>query len=205
MLSRPNKYDEIEVNEMDYTPIELGGHKCIIKKVEQYTSQISGKKSLKVEIDTDSTDKQPNYYQTQYDNNTNSDKKWPNGAVKYVSLGQEETQIRMLKAFITAVENSNSNFTFDWDKDESQLVGKKIGGVFGYEEYQANDGTVKKTTKCINFRSIDKIKDVAIPKVKLITGEYIDYEDYKNPTSMIAENNSKDSNEIIIGDDDLPF
>lgn len=32
ILNKPNKYEEVEVNEFDYTPLELGGHKGIIKK-----------------------------------------------------------------------------------------------------------------------------------------------------------------------------
>jgi hypothetical protein len=112
MLKKPSNYDEIQVNE-DFTPIEIGGHKGIIKKVEEYTSPVSGNTSLKVEVDTDKTDKQPNYFQEQYDNNTNMDKKWSPSAVKFVSLKEEENCIKMLKAFITSVENSNNGFAFE--------------------------------------------------------------------------------------------
>ena len=59
ILKKADNYDEIVVNE-DFVALELGGHKGIIKKVEEYTSQISGNTSLKVEVDTDKDDKQPN-------------------------------------------------------------------------------------------------------------------------------------------------
>ena len=58
MLKKPSNYDDVQVNQ-DFERLELGGHKGIIKNVEEYTSTISGNTSLKVIVDTDSTDKQP--------------------------------------------------------------------------------------------------------------------------------------------------
>ena len=146
MIEKPNNYDEIEVNQ-EFERLELGGHKGIIKSVEKYTSAISGNTSLKVQVDTDKDDKQSNYFQQQYDNNNNSDKKWSTGATKYVSLKQDETCVRMLKAFITSIENSNNGFTYDWKKDIEQLVGKKVGLIFGLEEYEDQEGKIKTATK----------------------------------------------------------
>ena len=188
-LNKPKKYEEIEINEFDYTPLELGGHKGIIKKVEEYTSQISGNTSLKVEVDTDKDDKQPNYYQDQYDNNTNSNKKWAVGATKYVSLKEDENCIKMLKSFITAVENSNPNFTYDWNKEIDQLKDKKVGLIFGLEEYQDQEGNTKTATKLTQFRSLDKVDNAKIPKVKLLDGTFVEYENYKKEDSKNQFNN----------------
>lgn len=182
ILNKPNNYDEIQVNQ-DFEKLELGGHKGIIKKVEEYTSTISGNTSLKVEVDTASDDKQPGYYQEQFDNNTNMDKKWSTGATKYVSLKQEENCLKMLKSFITAIENSNNGFVYDWNKDIDQLKGKKVGLVFGLEEYQNQEGNTKTATKLVQFRSIDKVDNVKIPKVKLLDGTFIEYEEYSKPNN----------------------
>lgn len=200
ILKKADKYDEIVVNE-DFTPMEIGGHKGIIKKVEEYTSPISHNTSLKVEVDTDKDDKQPNYYQEQFDNNTNMNKKWSTGATKYVSLKEDENCVKMLKAFITAVENSNPNFTYNWEKDIEQLNGKKVGLVFGLEEYEDQEGNIKTATKLTQFRSLDKIDNIKIPKVKLLDGTFVDYEEYKNhkKTTNVFED------KIEITDDDLPF
>ena len=181
IIAKPNMYDEIKFNE-NYTPIDLGGHKGIIKNVSEYTSQISGNTSLKVEVDTDSTDKQPGYFQKQYDNDTRSDKKWSTGATKYVSLKEDENCVKMLKSFITSVENSNPDFTYDWNKDVDQLKGKKVGLVFGLEEYQNQEGKLKTATKLNQFRSLDKVDHVSIPKVRLVSGAYMDYDDYIEET-----------------------
>ena len=197
MIAKPKTYDEINIIE-EYEKISLGGHKGIIMKAEEYTSDFSGKKSLKVYVDTASDDKQPEYFKKQYENDTRIDRKYPNGAIKYVPLGEEENQVKMLKAFITAYENSN-NCQFDWNKDWEQLKGKKIGLVFGMEEYESQDGTLKTNNKLREFRSIDKVDNVKIPKVKLLDGSYVEYEDY-----MESKENNK-TNEVEVPQADLPF
>ena len=205
MIKKPSNWDAVEVMEFDYTPIELGGHKGIIMKAEEYTSPQSGKTSLKVSVDTSKDDKQPEYFTEQYKNDNRIDKRWPNSAIKYISLGEEENQIKMLKSFITAYENSNG-CQFDWDKDWEQLKGKKIGIVFGQEEYTSQDGTTKLATKLNQFRSIDKVDNVKIPKVKLLDGSYVEYENYmkknENKTTSAEE---VFGNGVTITEQDLPF
>ena len=177
MLVKPSNYDKIQVNQ-EFERLELGGHKGIIKNIIEYTSAISGNTSLKVEVDTSSDDKQPNYFQKQFDENTNMDKKWSNSGTKYVSLKQDENCIKMLKAFITSVENSNPNFTYDWNKEVDQLKGKNVGLVFGLEEYQNDKGETKTSIKLTQFRSIDKVDNVRIPNVRLLNGSYMPIDDY---------------------------
>lgn len=202
MLVKPKNYDEVEINQ-DFTPISLGGHKGIIVGAIEYTSDISGNTSLKVTVDTDKDDSQPNYFTEMYKNDTREDKKYSNSAIKYVSLKDEENCVRMLKAFITAVENSNKGFTYDWDKEVDQLKGKKVGIVFGLEEYENDKGETKTIAKLNQFRSLDKVLDVKIPKVKKLDGTFVEYEDYKNATSKVV-NEVFDGN-VEIKENDLPF
>lgn len=201
MLKKPSNYDEVQVNQ-EFEKLELGGHKGVIIKIEEYTSQVSGKTSLKVYVDTTKDDKQPSYFKSQYENDTRQDKKYPNGGIKYISLGEEENQVKMLKAFITAVENSDPNFTYNWSKDESQLKGKNVGLVFGIEEYTKQDGSTGTATKLNQFRSIDKINDVKIPRVKLLDGSYVEYEDYQNSKSKNS-NPFNDYNDVVEIDDNF--
>ena len=198
MIKKPSNYDNVEVMEFDFTPIELGAHKGIIMKAEEYTSPQSGKTSLKVSVDTSKDDKQPEYFREQYKNDVRIDRKWSNSAIKYVPIGEEESQVKMLKAFITAYENSN-NCQFDWNKDWEQLTGKKIGIVFGMEEYENQAGELKTVNKLREFRSIDKIDNIKIPKVKLLDGSYVDYEEY-----MESKEDNK-TNEVEVPQADLPF
>lgn len=205
MLNKPENYDAVEVQEFDFEPLELGGHKCIIVGAEEYTSPVSGKTSLKISVDTTKLDKQPNYYQKIYDNNKLSEAKWPSGAVKYISLGDDENCVKMLKGFITAVENSNANYKYDWSKNVMQLEGKMVGGIFGLEEYENTEGKIKNATKLRNFRSIDKVSEAKIPKVKLLDNTYVDYEDYDGPEQKDSLNSPFESTISVVKDSDLPF
>lgn len=201
MIAKPNRYDEVEIVEFDYEPIILGGHKGIIKNVEEYISEQSGKKSLKVYVDMAGDDIQQSYFTYQYKNDTRPDKKWSNQAIKYVSLGEEENQIRMLKGFLTAYENSN-NCKFDWSGEWNQLKNKRIGLVFGLEEYYNQNNELKTIVRLRDFRSIDKLENVKIPKVKLAEGTYVDYEEYVN-----VQKNQSERKDTTLDDEnyELPF
>ncbi|MDY5667997.1 MAG: hypothetical protein SPK43_01895 [Candidatus Onthovivens sp.] len=205
MIAKPKAYDEINIIE-EYEKISLGGHKGIIMKAEEYTSPQSGKTSLKVSVDTAKDDKQPEYFKEQYKNDVRIDRKWSNSAIKFISLGEEENQVKMLKAFITAYENSN-NCKFDWNKDWEQLKGKKIGLVFGMEEYESQDGTLKTNNKLREFRSIDKVDNVKIPKVKKLDNTYVDYEEYMKKSNANEEEKLRDlfGEAVTDTDVDLPF
>ena len=202
MIKKPSNYDNVEVMEFDFTPIELGAHKGIIMKAEEYTSPQSGKTSLKVSVDTAKDDKQPEYFKKQYENDNRIDKRWSNSAIKYIPLGEEENQVKMLKSFITAYENSN-NCQFDWNKDWEQLTGKKIGIVFGMEEYENQAGELKTVNKLREFRSIDKIDNIKIPKVKLLDNTYVDYEEYTKSSADKAKDLFGSS--VEVSSEDLPF
>lgn len=202
MIKKPSNYDNVEVRDFEFTPIELGGHKGIIMKAEEYTSPQSGKTSLRVSIDTAKDDKQPEYFTEQYKNDTRIDRKWSNSAIKYVPLGEEENQVKMLKAFITAYENSN-NCQFDWNKNWEQLTGKKIGLVFGMEEYENQAGELKTVNKLREFRSVDKVDSIKIPKVKKLDNSYVDYEEYIN--SKNNEPFSDFGNTVEFSENDFPF
>ena len=107
----------------------------------------------------------------------------------------------MLKSFITAYENSN-NCQFDWNKDWEQLKGKKIGIIFGQEEFISQNGTTKLATKLREFRSIGKIDNIKIPKVKLLDGSYVSYDDYMER----KEDKFADFKDCVeINPDSLPF
>lgn len=198
-------FEKAEAKEFgEFETLSLGGHEIIILDAREYTSEISGNTSLKVSVDISGMDKQAGFFKKQYDEAKKNQKdskdevKWPTGGVKYLSLKDE--QLSYLKGFITAVENSNKGFKFDTNGTWEQLKGKKLAGVFGLEEYNKADGSIATATKLIQFRSLDKLAEIKIPRVKLIDGSFVDYENYK-PS---ANNNSNDD-AIEISEEMLPF
>lgn len=94
------------------------------------------------------------------------------------------------KAFITAVEKSNPGYEWDWD--ESKLVGKNVIAVFGEEEYKDKDGNVKVATRVVEFRSLEAYQQgkITVPELKKLPPE--------EATVPVVENS-------LLSDSDLPF
>lgn len=193
-MEKPKNWDNVQANTGDFESLKLGGHEVVIKNAYEYTG-MTGNTSLKVEVDIAGNDEQKEYYQKQYDNNTSSDKKWPAGSCKYISLKEDDTCVAMFKGFTTCVEKSNPGYTWNWD--EKTLIGKKLCGVYGQEEYQDSDGEVRLATKLVQFRSLDKLNEIKIPRVKLLDGTYVDYEKYKFP--------AKTETKVEVKAEDIPF
>lgn len=201
-------WEETEAKESgEFENIELGGHETVIIKASLYTSPVTENTSLRICVDIAGNEKHKGYFKKQFDNNTLKDKKWSNNATRYLSLKKEN--LAYTKGFITSVEKSNPGFKFDTSKGWEQLNNLKIASVFGLEEFEKQDGTIGTSTKLVQFRSIDKLNEIKIPKVKLINGDFIDYEEYINRpknNQIIATNEFEDVyTGIEIASDELPF
>ena len=182
-------WDETEAKEFgEYENLELGGHEIVILDAREHKSEFSGNISLKISVDISGNDKQKGFFKKQYDENTSADKKWPIGSVKYLSLKDE--QLGYLKGFITSLEKSNPNFKFNKKGKWEQLKNLKLAGQFGLEEYKKQDGTIGTATKLVQFRSLDKLKEIKIPKVKKLDGSLVEYEDYKETKTVKNNSNS---------------
>ena len=182
-------WDKTEAKEFgEYTNLELGGHEIIILDAREHESNFSGNISLKISVDISGNDKQKGFFKKQYDENTSADKKWPTGSVKYLSLKDE--QLGYLKGFITALEKSNPNFKFNKKGTWEQLKNLKLAGQFGLEEYKKQDGTIGTCTKLVQFRSLDKLNEIKIPKVKKLDGSFVEYEDYKETKTEKSNSSS---------------
>ena len=93
--------------------------------------------------------------------------KWHGNFIK----SYKEKALPFFKAFITAVEESNSGYRFD--DNEETLKGKLVGLVIGQEEYRKLDGTIGKRWYINQVRSIQAIKSgkFAVPEFKKLKDE----------------------------------
>lgn len=166
-MQKPSNYSEIQVTG-EYTPIEAGGHKCVIKAVKEEKSKTAGLDMLVISLDTDKDDKQPNYFTEAYKKDTRDNKKW--GCVMYLVVDDStEYGPKNLKTLCTSVEKSNPGFTVQWgDGFANCFKDKKVGVVFGREQYLNNSNEVKWSTKPKWFRSTDGIYDVNVPNDKYL-------------------------------------
>lgn len=196
-------FEQTEAKEFgEVERLSLGGHEVKILDASEYTGQ-SGNVSLKVCVDIDGNDKQKGFFKKQYDENTNLDRRWPNGAVRYLSLKDE--QLGFLKGVITALEKSNPGFKFNTKGTWEQLKGLKLAAVFGLEEYERQDGTIGTATKLVQFRSLDKLNEIKIPKVKLLNGDLVEYEKYINNEHSVTQAKDLFGSDIVIDSNDIPF
>lgn len=208
-------YDETKVDFGER--LKLGGHICKILevKIEEYTTKENKKfEQLVMKIDTTENDIQPGYYQNKFAEDAKTDAlkaKWKGFYRVTIPQDDSEEQAKAtFKRFITSIEKSNPGFTWNWE--ENLLIGKIFGGVFGLEEFIGTDGNTISFSKCRFARSIEKIEEVEIPKVKLVDKTYMDYEEYvakrkaEREAKNITTTSENNSNSIFEGsEDELPF
>ena len=164
-FEKPQGYDEVQAGG-DFTPIELGGHKLVIKKLEEVTAS-NGNKYLKVSFDTAPDDVQPNYYTEAWKNDTREQKKW-GGVATVFPTDREGKTSKTFKQFCTSIERSN-NSKIQWGAGfEASIVNKTIGGIFGEEEYINGNNELKVARKLFYWRSTEGIKDANIPEKRTI-------------------------------------
>ena len=167
-MQKPNGYDEVQTGG-DFTPINLGGHTAIVKRVRETTSK-NGKPMLQVAIDFSADDAQPGYFHAAFEADTRSDKKWPYQATQYILTEDQNGKCsRSLKSFVTSVENSNNAECTGGKGFEFWFTNKKVGVVFGEVEDEYN-GELKTRRRIRYFCSYDKAKEQKIPDKKFFTG-----------------------------------
>jgi hypothetical protein len=166
-------YNKVQAFDGDFETLTLGGHVCVIKgtKIESY----DWGDMLVLALDIDEGEHK-GFYQRQYDRRKaeKPDVKWPGtyrqGIPKDDGSDKDNKTKGFFKGMITCIEKSNPGYVWNWD--EKTLAGKKVGGIFGQEEFEAQDGTVRLATKCFYLRSIDSIrKGVTVPQIKKLKNE----------------------------------
>lgn len=203
-MQKPTNYDETQAGG-EFTPVELGGHKLVIKQVNETKSK-TGKDMIVVLFDFAEDDKQPRYFMEQFQNDIRPDKKWPNQATQYILTEDADGKCtRNFKTFTTCVEHSNAGFSVQWgDKFCQCFKGKKIGGVFG-EQMDYYNGEEKKKRVLRWFVSLDKVADATIPDMS----ETKSYKEYKQGVGMPNYGTPGDDGFMNIPDNiddsELPF
>lgn len=192
-------FDKVEAKGMDdFRGLPIGAYECVIKDARLNHNEETGKNTLKISIDIASGEYK-DYFLKAYETDTRIDRKWNNNAIRY--LAYEGDNVAFFKGFITTVENSNVGYKWNWE--ESTLKGKKVCGVFQYEEYEKQDGTRGIKVRLSKFRSLDKLKDIEVSdSIKMLDGSYVSYDDYMER----KEDKFADFKDCVeINPDSLPF
>lgn len=200
-MLKPNGYDEVQAAG-EFTPVELGGHYCVIKQVKETTSK-TGKPMIVVCIDFCSPDKQENYFMDSFKDDVRPDKKWPHNGTIYILTQnyQDPNKVsRNFKTFCTCVEKSNSGFEIQWgDNWGAQFKGKKIGAVYGEVENEYN-GKTSMRHELRWFCSWDRVDKASVPDPKMLNNS-------SAPASTAKPSTDADGfmNVPQGADDEIPF
>lgn len=160
-LNKPAGYDTAQAAS-EFKVIEPGNYAAVICKVSE---GVTPNGSQYIEFWIDIIDGEfTRYYEKDYKSQTVGEKKW-RGTVRFFT---SERALPMLKAAITAIEESNPGYKFDWD--DTTVKGKKVGVSIRREQFEATDGTLKFTTRPFAFRDIKKVitGELEVPKDKLL-------------------------------------
>ena len=112
------------------------------------------------------------FYQKKFANDTRENPKWSGIWVVFVEGYEPNTTNPKFKGLITAIENSNENFKFDFD--EQKLVNKKIGLVFREEDFLGTDGLPHTAVKPFFAVAYDKAEEAKVPKKKELSDTQIE-------------------------------
>lgn len=200
-MNKPNNYDNTRAGG-DYTPIELGGHRAIIKQVEETKSR-SGKDMIIVSIDFAQEDKQPHYFADQYKADTRDPKKWPFQAVSYIMAEDANGNTnRSFKGFCTAYEDSNG-VSINWGNGSQwpeQFKNRRIGVVYREEESEYN-GEFRIQHRIAWFCNDHKALDQDIPARKALRNG----SDSGSATASAPATNGDEWLPTDFSADELPF
>lgn len=181
-MNKPQGYDEAQSYTGDFEALKLGGHICKILKAKEGTTQ-NGNSYLDIFFDIEEGE-QAGYYSRRYEEmNKNGQAKWQGVYRQFTGVNSTP----YFKGMIENIEKSNPGYKFDFN--ETTLINKIFGGVFGREQYLNQQGEKKFAIKCRAIRSVEAVRNgVEIPEDKLLPEQQSN--NFFSPASA---------------DDDLPF
>lgn len=160
-MNKPMGYDEAEAREGGVSKqLPAGNYECVIVGAKVERSQ-NDKEMLVIALDIDSGEYK-GYWRDKFEQ-----RRKYNAQAKYPCVYRQLTEgnhTAFFKGLIKAIEESNRGFKFDFD--ESKLQNKKLGVMFGEEEFRGRDGDILTSCKPMYVCSVKSIKDkpVLAPK-----------------------------------------
>lgn len=171
MIAKPKDWETAQAYTGESQSMTPGGHVVRILGMRQETSK-NNKPMLVVSFDVEEGGELDGFYKKLHATKKKFDAgaKWA-GVIRYMLYGKDGVSTNgFFKGFITAVEESNSGWTWNWD--ERSVTGKMVGMVFGEEEYRKQDGSIGTSVKAQQARSVQAIRDgVEVPAKKVLKDE----------------------------------
>lgn len=165
MIKMPNNWNEVkEFSERAKLP--LGAYVCQVKQCRVQDNDYGSQLAILFDI---SDGEYKGFYADDFAANTQKDKKWK-GVLriwlpKEDGSDKDELTKSILKGMVTAFENSNLGYAWNWN--EKTLEGKQIGILFRNEEweYEGKSGWAVRPFRAISVSSVRE-GTFTIPKDK---------------------------------------
>lgn len=188
MIKKPQNWENVQVM-TDRAKLPLGAYVCQVKQVSVQRTDYGQQLIILFDI---AEGEYKDFFQKDFRANQNPDRKWRGVFRQWLPKddGSENDEMtkRIFKGMITAFENSNPGYRWNWE--ESSLVGKTIGILFRNEEWSMN-GKSGWAVRPFRAMTADKVNsgDFTLPKDKPL----------KTTEEVMP------SFQPVADDDDLPF
>jgi hypothetical protein len=181
-MKQIENYASVQASSGEFARPTAGGYICKIINVEDVPLDPNTGKGDYLRIEYDIADGEfKGYYKEQFD-------RWGGNWNASFIRSYKEKALGMFKHFVNCIEQSNAGYEWDWN--ETGLIGKVVGLVLGEEEYENSQGEIK--PKLV-------VKDIKV------TGDILDG-NFKVPApkKLPARNTTSDFTPIG-ADEQLPF
>jgi len=169
MIGKPQGYDDAQAFTGEYVSLPAGCYVCTIKQASMAQAKNTGRDQLVILFDIAEGEYQ-GFCEKQF--KAAKEKKtgatWPGTGTYRQAI--DGSSLPFFKGLMTSIEKSNPRFQFPWGQEgnEKTLVGKKIGVIMRREEFLTDEKEKRMSTKPIQIRSLDGLKDAKVPEDKLL-------------------------------------
>lgn len=158
MKALGNEYESAKASTGEFTRLPAGGYIAEITAVEDKAD----KEYLAITFDIAIGE-----FKAYYSDDWGKDHPYAHQFVR----SYKEKALGMFKGFLQAVDKSNGTKLEAKAKtglNEQELIGKRIGVVIGYEEYESDRGDVRERSRVTATRSVEAIErgDFKVPELK---------------------------------------
>lgn len=197
MINRPKNWDDVR-EFSDRPKLPVGAYVCKVKRAVVQSMDYGDQLCVLFDI---VDGEYAGFYQDDFDANQQQDKKWKGVLRQFIPKDdgseKDEWTKRAFKGMVTAFENSNRGFVWNWN--EKELAGKEVGIIFRNEEWEYN-GKTGWTVRPFRATSVDNVADgnYTLPKDKPLKSRSV--ENYAEAPA--AQNGTF---ETLNDDGELPF
>lgn len=161
-MKKIDGWDTVEAVRGAFQTLKPGGYVCKVAGVMLTTSK-AGQQMLKIAVDI-AEGEFAGWFGKMFEGykKNKADASWPSGAVYYQVC--EGASLGRFKGLVMSFEESNPGYKWDWK--EAGLMDKKIGAVFGEEEWFGRDNKAHVSVRVKELRPVEGIENVEPPTLK---------------------------------------